>query len=66
MLAKLITLPMPSAMPSASSQPPLLRIEGGHQKRRKIAKNATTVIRAERQQPGEAHRARSPPDADDR
>ena len=27
MLAKLITLPMASAMPSASSQPPVLRIE---------------------------------------
>ena len=38
MLAKLITLPMASAMPSASSQPPLLRIEGRgeeHEKDRK-------------------------------
>ena len=45
MLAKLIRLPIASAMPSASSQPPLLRIEARVRKTRKIAKNATTVMR---------------------
>jgi len=43
MLAKLITLPMASAMPSASSQPPALRIEARVMNTRKTAKNATTV-----------------------
>ena len=43
MLAKLITLPIASAIASASSQPPLLRIAARVMKTRKIAKNATTV-----------------------
>jgi len=43
MLAKLITLPMPSAIASASSQPPALRIEARMMNTTKIAKKATTV-----------------------
>ena len=42
---KLITLPIASAMPSASSQPPLLRVEARVMKTRNTARNATTVIR---------------------
>ena len=38
MLAKLITLPIPSAMASASSQPPVLRIEARAMNTMKIAK----------------------------
>ena len=43
MLAKLITLPIASAIASASSQPPVLRIAARVMKTRKIAKKATTV-----------------------
>ena len=43
MLAKLITLPIASAIASASSQPPVLRIEARVSKITKTAKNATTV-----------------------
>ena len=43
MLAKLIRLPIASAMPSASSQPPVLRIEARVSSTTKTAKNATTV-----------------------
>ena len=43
MLAKLIRLPIASAMPSASSQPPVLRIEARVRRTTKIAKNAATV-----------------------
>ena len=46
MLAKLNRLPSASAMPSASSAPPRLRIAGVARNTRKITKNATVVIRA--------------------
>ena len=45
MLAKLNRLPIASAMPSASSQPPRLRIEAV-QKHQKDRKERTAVIRA--------------------
>ena len=43
MLAKLIRLPMPSAKPRASSQPPVLRIEARVNSATKTAKKAATV-----------------------
>ena len=45
MQAKLIRLPMPSAMPSASSQAPLLRVDGQHSMARNTAKYAITAKR---------------------
>ena len=55
MLAKLIRLPMPSAMPSASSQPPLLRIEARVMQHQEDRKERHHRQPAERQQPGDAH-----------
>jgi len=55
MLAKLITLPMPSAIASASSQPPALRIEARMMNTTKIAKSDDGEL-AKCQQPREAHR----------
>ena len=44
-MAKQITLPMPSATPSASSQPPVLRIAERASSSTNTAKNATTISR---------------------
>ncbi len=66
MLAKLITLPMPSATPSASSLPPLLRIAERASSSDEHGEERHDHQPAEREQPRGSHHRRSRPVADSR
>ena len=66
MLAKLIALPMASAMASASSQPPVLRIEARVMKNQEDREERDDRELAQRQQPGDADRGHRRRVADDR